>query len=173
MSDGHHGAFVFLQVTLEPRHTFSIQMVGRFVQQQQVRRAKKQARKCDTTTLTARQIGHRRIRGWAAQRFTRNFDLSVQIPCIRSVNLILQFSLFCQQVVHFIVGHFFHETRGHFIKAVDHGLKAPKPFHDVFTNRLAVIQLRFLRQIADARTVCCPAFAVKFLVQTSHQLQQC
>ncbi len=36
MRHGHNGAMIFLQVALQPGHRLGVEMVGRFVHQQQI-----------------------------------------------------------------------------------------------------------------------------------------
>jgi len=53
VSDGYHGALVFLEEPLEPCDGFRVEMVGRLVEQQKVRRFQQQPAQRDATALTA------------------------------------------------------------------------------------------------------------------------
>jgi len=61
VSDGDDRAFVVLQVLLQPGHALGIQMVGGFVQQQDVRLLEQQTAQRHAAALAARQRTNFRI----------------------------------------------------------------------------------------------------------------
>ena len=50
-------AGIFLQIVFQPRHAFGVEMVGRLVEQQDVRLFEQQLAERDAALLTARQVG--------------------------------------------------------------------------------------------------------------------
>ena len=117
MGHDQHRTLIFAQRLFQPGDAFRIQMVGRFVKQQQIRLFEQQAAKRHTAPLTARKIRDSQIRRRAAQRIQRNIHLPVHFPAIHRVNLFLQFRLFGQQVVHLLLAHFLGEFFGDFVEA--------------------------------------------------------
>ncbi len=77
MGNDHHSAIVILQRAFKPRNAFSIQMVGWFVQQQQVGLFQQQAAQGHAAALTTRKFIYRAICGRAAQGIQRNIQLAV------------------------------------------------------------------------------------------------
>jgi hypothetical protein len=53
MGDDHHGAGIFAQMFLKPRGGFGVQMVGRLIEQQQIRLGKQQLAERHTALFTA------------------------------------------------------------------------------------------------------------------------
>ena len=75
---------------LQPLNGFRIEVVGRFVQQQDVRRIQQQFAERNTPLLAAGKFGDLGIRLGAAQRIHRLFDLAVEVPQTGRVDLVLQ-----------------------------------------------------------------------------------
>lgn len=75
VGNGHHGPRKTLQELLQPIHTFSVQVVGGFVQQQHVRARQQQATQGHTAFFTPGQVFDHRIPGRQAQGIRRNFEL--------------------------------------------------------------------------------------------------
>lgn len=57
--DRHHGAGETLEEVLHPRHAFRIEMIGRFVQQQQVGPPQEQLAQCHTPPFSPCHINPR------------------------------------------------------------------------------------------------------------------
>ena len=65
VGDGNDRAVVILQRSLQPMDRIRIQVVGRFVQQQQIRFFQQQLAECDTTFFSTRKLSSRRRLGLA------------------------------------------------------------------------------------------------------------
>ena len=148
----NHRTFILLQVLFQPVDTFCIQVVGRLVQQQDVRFLQQQTTESYTTAFTSRQIFHRLVFGRTTQCVHRAFQLAVQIPCICSIDYILQLSLTGKQGIHFfgilvilrqteLIVYFFV-----FGKRIDYILYA---LHYYFFYSLGIVKVRLLSQITD------------------------
>ncbi len=73
--DGDHGAREALQVLLEPLDALGIEVVGRLVEQQQIRFRQQQPAQGDTALLAAGQHVHFLLPGRKAQRVGRHLEL--------------------------------------------------------------------------------------------------
>src|SRR3954451_16392648 len=99
---GDDGAGIILQKALQPRDRLGVEMVGRLVEQQEVRALQQQAAQRDAAALAARQIGDRRVARRAAQRVHRDLDGAVELPGVGLIDFFLQFALLGDQRVHLL-----------------------------------------------------------------------
>ncbi len=93
------GAFVLLQVTLQPGDRFGIQVVGRLVEQQDIRFGQQQPAERDPAALATRKNAHRRLAWRATQRIEGDLQAIVQGPGLDPVKLVLQAGLLFDQGV--------------------------------------------------------------------------
>ena len=75
---------------LEPEDTLGVEMVSRFVEEEQVGGLDEELTQRNATTLTAGENRDRLIRRRAAQRIHRLVKLGVNIPRVGSIDLGLQ-----------------------------------------------------------------------------------
>ena len=80
VGDDEDRAWIGAQMPLEPVDRLGVEMVGRLVEQQEVRLFEKEPAERDTAALAARERGHGGIVWRAAERVHRLFDLAVEIP---------------------------------------------------------------------------------------------
>ena len=147
---GNYRSFVLLQVLFQPVNAFCIQVVGRLVEQQDVRFLQQQTAQSHTAAFTSRKVLHQLVFGRTAQRIHRTFQFAVKIPRIGSVNNILQFGLTRKECVHlFRIFIILRQTEllidffvfGQRVYYLLHSL------HHDFLHGLRVVKLRFLCQI--------------------------
>ena len=83
-------------------------MVGRLVEQQQIRSLKQQLAQCHTTAFTTGAYRYRSIRIRALQSIHSLLKLRIKIPTIRSVDIVLQLAHLIHQSVEIgiRIGHF-------------------------------------------------------------------
>ena len=172
---GDYRSFILLQMLFQPVDAFCIQVVGRLVQQKDVRLLKQQAAQSHTAAFTSRKVLHRLVFGRTAQRIHRTFQLAVQVPCVCSVNDILQFGLAGEKRIHlfriFIIFRKPELLVDFFIfRQCVHG--ALHTFHHHLLDRLFIVELRFLSQIAHRIARRENHFALIVLVQSGDNLQQ-
>ena len=163
-----HGTRVGLQVALQPEDGFGVEVVGGLVEKQEVRLAQQQFRQCYSTTLTTRQVGHRRIRRRAAQSLHGLFDLGVDLPRIGCVEFFLQLAHFFHELVGVVGRHFF----GDFLEALLLFKQLAEAFFDVAADGLFFVERRLLQQDANGGSWLQECFAVVWLVDARHDLQQ-
>ena len=159
------------QELLQPFHRFSVQVVGRFVQQQHIGLAQQEFAQSNTTFFTAGQIADFGIPFRQAQRIGGDFQFVFRTAARGRTcrNNRFQATLLFRQRVKIRIGigvlgiHFFQTflRRSHFAQTAFHFLA-----HGFFR-----IKLRLLRQIADFDAAHRYGFALKFLIHTRHNPQ--
>ena len=154
---------------LEPQHGLGIQVVGGFVQQQQVRLLEQQLAQRHTTALTTGEHLHIRVRRRAPQRVHGLLELGVEIPRVGGVDLFLQLAhLFHQGVeVGVRLGH----LGGDLVEAVELGLDLADALLHVAQDGLVLVQRGFLQKDAHGVAGAQARLAVGGLVQPRHDLQ--
>ncbi len=157
-------AGIVAQMAFQPRHRFGVEMVGRLVQQQQLRLIEQQLAQRNAAALAARKLGHIGIVGRAAQRVHRLVDLAVEIPEARGLDLVLQFG--------HLVGGLFRIVHRQFVIAIEDRLLLGDALHDVLAHRLGRIEVGLLLEIADAGALGDPGLAIILLVEAGHDLEQ-
>ena len=172
VGDDQHRAGVVAERPLQPGDALGVQVVGRLVEQQQVRLLEQQAAQRDAAALAAREIGHRAFRRRAAQRVQRHLHRAVELPAIRGVDALLQLGLLGEQGVHLVVRHLLGEAHGDLVEAVEVRLEAGEGLHDVLADGLVRVEMRLLRQVADARALRRPGLAAEFLVLPRHDAHE-
>ena len=113
------GAGIVLQKALQPCHRFGVEMVGRLVEQQQVRALQQQAAQRDAAALAAGQGRDRRIARRAAQRVHRDLDGAVEFPGVGLVDFFLQFALLGDQRIHLLGREVLGEAGADCLEAVE------------------------------------------------------
>ncbi len=156
----------------EPRYRFGVQMVGRFVEQQQVGLFQQQLGQRDAATLATGNLGDVGILRRAAQRIHGDFDFALDVPGADRFDLFLQIALLFDELVHFIIVGHFAEFHGDFVETIEQALFFHQRVHDVFHHVLGGVELGFLRQVADTYAVGGPGLAYEVLFDTRHDLEQ-
>ena len=148
MGDGDNRARVLLQVVLQPGDRFGVEVVGRLVEQEDIRLGEQEAGEGDAPPLAAAEHGDGRIAGRAAQGVHRQLQLIVEVPGVVMVEPVLQPALFGDERVEVGVG-----VGEALVDGVEGGEVVHDGLHrflDHLAHRLAVVQLRLLFQQADA-----------------------
>ena len=164
MRDQDHAARVLLQVALEPRHAFRVEMVGRLVEQQDVGLRQQQLGQRHAPLLAARKLRHIGITRRTAQRIERLLDLRVEVPQVVGVDLVLQLG--------HLVGGVVGVVRRDLVVAVELGLLFSHALHGIAEHVLVGIELRLLRQIPDLDAVGRLRLAEEIVDHAGHDLQQ-
>ncbi len=147
-------------------------MVGRFVEQQQVRRQQQQPAQRHPAALAAGQRLHVSVGRRQTQRVHREVQTRVQVPRIGGVNPILQFRLLFKDLVHLLGRHLVAEFRVDGIVAVEHGFDLGDAFFDVAAHILIGVERRFLLQEANADALSGKRFADEIGFGAGHDLEQ-
>ena len=146
MRDGHHGTWIGVEELLEPENRLRVEMVGRFVEEQQVRGLEKQTAQRHATTLASGEtrdgsVGVRALEGVHCLR-----ELTVEVPAVGRVDLGLQPAHLVHERVEVSVGV------GHLIadlvEALDLGQDVPEGEADVLDDGLVLLKRRLLLEDA-------------------------
>ena len=157
-------ALVGNEMLLQPGDGFRVKVVGRFVQEQHVGRFEQELAERHAAAFAPRERRHGRVIGRAAQGLHRDVDLAVEIPEVLAVDLVLQ--------LRHLVGGLVAIVHRQFIETVELGLFLGHAQHHIAPHIEAVIQMRFLRQVAHARALGGPSLAREILVHPGHDPHQ-
>ena len=146
-------------------------MVGGLVEQQQVGGLKQQLAQRHTTALATGAHRHRGVRIRALQRVHGLFELRVEIPAVRRVDLGLQLAHLLHEGVE--VGIRIRHLLADLIEARDLGSHIAECHLDVLAHGLVFIQRGFLLQDAHRVAGGELCLAVTHRVETGHDLEQC
>ena len=103
----NHGAVAIVQRLLQPANGVDVQVVGRFIEQQDIRIGKQRLRQQDTQLPARRDFAHRAI-----MLFNRNADAEQQFAGARFRRVAVHFAIFDFQVGHFVAIFFAHLSEG-------------------------------------------------------------
>ena len=103
MRDDDHGAVAIVQRLLKPADGVDVQVVGRFVEQQDVRVREQRLRQQHTQLPAWRNFAHRTI-----MLFNRNADAQQQFARTRFRRITVHFAVLRFQVGHFVTVFFAH-----------------------------------------------------------------
>ena len=106
---GDDRARIALEVLLQPLHRLRIQVIGRLVQQQDVRFLDQQPAQRHAPALAPREHVDLRLRRRAAERVHRHLQLALELPAVAGLDLVLQFRLLLQQRIHLVRAHLLRE----------------------------------------------------------------
>ena len=165
-------ALIIDQMLFEPSDRFRVEVVGRFVEQQDVGLFEQQARERDAALFTARQVFHRPVARRAAQCIHRDFKLVVERPCVNRVDLFLKRAHFFHQGIEIHVFRRIRHDHADVIETLNHVCDFADTVHDVFLDRLGRIELRLLREITDGDILTGPCFTGEIGVYARHDLHQ-
>ncbi len=172
MRDRDDGARVRLQMVLEPRHRLGIEMVGRLVEQQQVRRLQQQAAQRDTPPFAARQRRDVALTRRQPQRVHRHLHLRIEVPGPRGLDPILQLALLVEGLFHLLGRQLLAEPGRDRIVGLEQCTNGRDAFVDVPAHVLVSVQRRLLRKMADGDALGRKRLALHVGVQAGHHPQQ-
>ena len=175
MRDADNGTGILLQMLLQPVDRLGVQVVGRLIQQQYVRLLEQQSAKGHPTTLASGQRIHHLILRRTTQSVHGTFQTAVEVPCVRSVDLVLQLRLTVDQGIHLI--RIFQHLR--IAESLVHLLIFFQGVHDLLhaflhdlLHGLARLQLRVLLQIPYGIPGGEDHLSLIILIDTGDNLQQ-
>ncbi len=172
VGDHQHRAGIFLEMIFEPFHALGVEMVGRFVEQQDAGLLHQQPRQRHAALFAAGQVLDAPVRRRAAQRFHRDLELVVERPAVDRVDLLLQLAHLGQQRVEIgVILRIAHLGRD-CVEAVNHVGDLARAVLHVLEHALVRIEFRLLRQVAHGDVLARPGFAGKIGVDPGHDLHQ-
>ncbi len=129
VGDRHDGARVVAEEPFEPVDRLGVEVVGRFVEQQQVGAAEQQAAQGDTAALATGEHGHVGVVGWAAQRVHGDVDVAFERPGVGGGDLVFEDRLLLADLV--VVGVGVGPLGHDLVVVVDDALHLGDAVHDV------------------------------------------
>ena len=148
---GDYRTFVLLQVLFQPVDGLCIEVVGGLVEEQHVGLLEQQAAECHTTAFTTGKMLYGLVFGRTTECIHRTLQLTVEVPCIGSVDDVLQLCLTGEELVHLVlILVVFGQTELLvdllvLCQRIHNGLHA---FHHHFLHCLRRIKIRLLSQIS-------------------------
>ena len=170
MGDRDDGARVLVEEALEPFDRLGVEVVGRLVEQEQVRVLEQQPGERHAALLAAGQGRDVGVVGRAAQGVHRDVDVALQVPGVGRVDLVLERALLRADglVVGVRVGPLGH----HRVVRVDQVLDRADAVEDVALDVLARVELGLLAQVADGEAGRQARLAGEPVVEPGHDLEQ-
>ena len=169
VGDGDHGARKALQELLKPVHRFGVQVVGGLVKQQHVGFREQQAAQRHAALFTAGEHADLGVPGRQAQRVGGDLKLVLRVRAAAGDDG-LKLSLLSGQRVK--VGIRLAVGGVHGLKACLGGEHITHAGFHAFAHSVRVIELGFLRQVADVQVGHGHGLALDLGVQAGHDLEQ-
>ena len=173
MRNHNHGSLIFFKMIFQPGHRFGVQMVGRLVQKQHVRFLQQQTAQSHAAFFASGKFGNVGIGRRTTQSVHCNLNGSFKIPTVTGIDFFRQSGLLFYQGIHFVIAHRLGKLGRNFLKTFQQVTGFAQSVHNVFHNVFVWIQFRLLLQITDLNAVGRPGLAIKLLVHTGHNFQQC
>ncbi len=165
MRHGDDGTRVGREVLLQPEDGLGVEVVGRLVEEQQVRLLQEQLAQRDAATLTTGEVGDRAVRRRAAQGVHRLLELGVEVPRVGVVDLLLELAHLLHERVEVRVG--LAHLLGDGVEPVELGLDLAGALLDVAEDGLVLVERRLLEEDAHGRARLEARLAVARLVEPS------
>ncbi len=140
---------IFLQVPLEPGDAFGVEVVGRFIKEQEVRAFEQDFAEGHAPALAARERADLGIARWKPHRVHGDLDAPVEVPPLGRFDRVLNLRLLFQQGVHLVRVGAFGEPGVDLVKPRQVRTSRRDGDLDVAANVEPGIEHRFLRQIPD------------------------
>ena len=170
MGHGDHRALVVLERPLEPGDRLGVEVVGRLVEEQQVRLGQEQPAEGDPAPLATRERSDVGIARREPQGVHGDLEGAVELPGTGGIDLGLEIGLLGEQGVDVGIGP--REGRAHLVEPVDQPLRLAGTLGHVARHVLGLIQLGLLGEVADRETRGQARLAREAVVLTGHDPQQ-
>ena len=172
MGHGDHGARIGLEVVLQPGDGLGVEVVRRFVEEQDVGLLQQQPAEGDPPALAAGEDLHLGLPGRAAERVHRHLEAGVEVPGILGVQLLLHLRLAVEEFVHRFIVHRLGEFLVDFVEFIDEIDRLLDPLLDDFADGFRVVQPRLLFEEADGMAGGEDRFADEILVHAGQNPQE-
>ena len=170
LSGGERRRVALCKLLLQPQNALGVEVVGRLVEQKQIRLLQQQLAQGDPTSLTTGQVVHQHLRRRAPQGVHRLVETAVEVPRVGMVQVGLQVAHLAEQLV--VVGVRVGELLGNRVVAVQLALDLADGLLDVLEHRAPLGQRRLLLEHPDGRIRVDDRVAVRGVVEPRHDLEQ-
>ena len=152
MGDGHDGPRVVLEGAFQPGHRLGVEVVGRFVEEQEVRLRQQETAQRHPAAFPAGQCRDLGIGGREPEGVHGDVERPFEVPGAGGVDLVLEFGLLGQQLVEVGVGLTHRRTDG--VEPVDQRLGFGHAVGHVAQDILPRIEVGLLGEIPHRETGC-------------------
>ena len=159
-------------MVFQPGDRLRVEVVGGFVEEQDIRAFQQDAAERDPPFLTAGEHAALHVRGRAAQRVHGHLQARVQVPGVDRVELVLHLGLAVDERLHGVIVHGLGELlvdRVEFIEQVHGGLG---PLLDDLAHRFVRVERGLLGQVVDGEPLGEDGLALEFGVDAGKDAQQ-
>ena len=167
-----HGAGKLVEIALEPRDGFRVEMVRGLVEQQHVRGGQQQAAQRHPAALATGEVFDRGLPGWQPQRVRRDLQTPIELPSAGRLDGVLETALLLEERVHLVVVERLREAGADLVEAIEQPLDVVDAGLDVAADILGGVEHRLLRQESHPDPRLGPRFAVVVAVHAGHDAQQ-
>jgi len=170
VGDRHDCAGVVAEETFEPVDRLGIEVVRRFVEEQQIGAAEQEAAERDPSAFAAGQHRHISVVRRATQCVHRDVDVALQRPRVGCGDLVFEDGLLLADLV--VVGIGVGPLGHHLVVLVDDALYLGDAVHDVALDVLFGIELGLLCQVTDGEPCGQACFALVAVIEAGHDLEE-
>ena len=163
---------VVLEVTLEPTHRESVEVVGGLVEEQDVGLLDEQSAQRDPAALAAREHVDDGVRRRTAQRVHGELEPRVELPGAHGLDLVLDLGLTVEDLGHLVVVHGLGETIGKLVVLGEQGGGLGGAFLDDLEHGLARLERGLLLEHPDGVTGRAHDLSVGGLLGPRHDPEQ-
>jgi hypothetical protein len=147
-------------------------VIGRLVEQQQVRLLEQESAERDTAHLATRERRDVRVRRRHPERVHGNLHRAVEIPRIGCLDGVLDTRLFLQHLLHRVGVERLAEARVDLVEPCEERSRPRHALLHIAAHVLARIEPRLLGEVSDPGTLGWPRFAQEVLIHPRHDAQQ-
>jgi hypothetical protein len=170
VGDRDDGARVLPEEALQPLDGLCVEVVGRLVEEEQVRVLEEQAAQRDAPLLAAGQGRDVGVVGRAAQRVHRDVDVPLEVPRVGGVDPVLELRLLGPDRL--VVGIGLGPAGHHGVVLLDQAVDLADAVEDVSLDILRRIQLGLLAEVADGEPRGEARLAGEPVVEPGHDPQE-
>ena len=172
MRDRDDRTFISLEVAFEPGDRVSVEVVGRFVEQEDVWLHEQQAAERHAAFFAAGQRGDHRLARRAAQGFHRHLDAGVEVPAAARVEDRLDLALAGQDLLLLLGVVGLRDLHERLVILLKQGFHRTRRLHHAFMDREVFVEARLLGEVAQRVARHLADRTVEFLVLACHDFEQ-
>ncbi len=172
VGDDNDRARVLPQLVLEPGYRLSVEVVGRFVEKEQVGFFQERLAESNAAALAARKGRNVGVVRRQHQRVGGDVELAVDLPCVLGVNFFLQAAHLVHRLIHLVGRQILAKLGRDLFVTGDEILQVLDRFLEVFPHVFGRVEARLLRHVDNLHALDQLRLAGKVLVLARHDAEQ-
>ncbi len=172
VGDEHNRSLILLQVPLEPRDAFGVEVIGRFVEEQEVGPLEQDFAQGDAPALATRECGDLGVARRQPHRIHGDLNAPVEVPPLPGLDGVLHTGLLFQERIHLIGIGTFSKLSVDFVEPRELGPHAGDGDLDIAAHVEGGVEHRLLRQVASSDAARGPCRADEVRVNAGHDPQE-